>query len=137
MSPAEILSLPRAQAFAEGLLVPVAPWIRKSLGLPLPVRFTATAWEALVAYEGPHGGRPDPRAFDRRMERVLSILKEPISTLGLEPFRTHKMHVFLPNWIGPIRPRPKNGLSMRIVLTVDEEGQETLTILSQYEELPT
>jgi hypothetical protein len=137
MTPAEILALPRAQAFAEGHLVPVPPWVRKDMGFPIPVRFTAAAFEALVAYPGPHGGQPDPRTLPRRMERVLAMLKDPVVHLGLEPFRTHKMYIALPDRIGPLRPRPRNGRSMRVVLTLDEEGQETLTILSQYEVLPT
>jgi hypothetical protein len=136
MTTAEILSLPRAAAFAQGLLIPVAPWRRKEHKIPLAVRFTPAAWEALIAYPGPRGGEPDPRWLDGRLEKVLAALGTAIHSAGVACFRDATMTVLMPSWVGPIRSRG-TPLHVLVITTRDEEGQDALTVLLPHEAPPT
>jgi hypothetical protein len=128
MTIAEILALPRATAFAEGLLIPVASWRRREHRIPFAVRFTPAAWDALVAYPGPRGGQADPRWLDGRLEKVLAALGTAIHSAGVTSFRDSTMTVLMPPWVGRIRPR---NMSLRVVgiTTCNEEGEDALTVM--------
>jgi hypothetical protein len=71
---------------------------------------------------------PDDRAFPTRLERVLAALGAAIGNAGAATFRGCTMTVVLPGWVGPAR-RSDEHLSMVVVTTTDEEGQDTLTLL--------
>jgi hypothetical protein len=132
MTTADVLSLPRSEAFAQGLLLPVAPWRRRQVGIPFPVRLTVAAWMTLVAFPGVHGGTPDPRTFDTRLDRLLQGLANAIANVGAVTFSERTMHVALPSWIGPPRSAAHH-LSMVVVTNLDEEGQDTLTVMTPLE----
>ncbi len=135
MTIADVLALPRATAFREGLLVPIAPWRRKEHGIPFPVRLTPGAWEALVAYPGPYGGAPERRSLDPRLDHALTALAAAIHNVGAVTFCDRTMTVLMPSWVGPPRPHD-NTLQIIVVTTPDENGNDTLTVMLR-EEAPT
>jgi hypothetical protein len=128
MTTADVLALPRDQAFARGLLVPVASWRRRRHQIPFPVRFTPAAWDALVTYAGPRGRVPDAHSTDVRLGRALDALSTAIRNVGVGTFSARMMTVAMPPCIGRFRYAAEP-LRVTVLTTPDEERRDTLTVM--------
>lgn len=112
----DALALPRSVAFAEGLLVPVAPHLRRAYGIPCPVRFTADAWLSLIAYPGPRGREPSPDALDVRLSRFLTVLRGALNDCRSFLLASHAISI------------TTSPVSVTVVASEDEEGADILTV---------
>jgi hypothetical protein len=123
----QVLALPRATAFDQGLLVPVARWRRERHHIPLPLRFTTQAWEQLVAFRGPRGGQPTTPQLDVRLQRVLTALHTALFQHGTYTAYHERLHVLMPSWLRhsqtPADP------AVDVLISNDDEGTPTLTVL--------
>lgn len=135
----EALSLPRAQAFERGLLVPVSRATRRDHDIPMPIRFTARAWEALVDYSdiGPSGRRhPSPETIRVRLGRVLmSVASAVRGSAGRYLVHNHVLELLLPDF-RELRASAGHCLTVAVILTQDEEGADVLTVLAPEEGTP-